>query len=147
MVESGAAFVRGPEVRTTTIRTLLSDAPKSTMQELHRFGGTVSDRDGQPVSGAWIAVPDLGRWAVSNNDGHFHFARLSAGSHRVLARTADGREAEATVSVPGGKCDLTIGSGQRRPASYRVSCPTGLSIRATAQRSVALKASLSATVT
>jgi Pvc16 N-terminal domain/Carboxypeptidase regulatory-like domain len=116
VVESGAAFVRGPEVRTTTIRTLLSDAPKSTMQELHRFGGTVSDRDGRPVSGVWIAVPELGRWAVSNNDGHFHFARLSAGSHRVLARTTDGREAEVTVSVPGGKCDLTIGSGQRRPA-------------------------------
>jgi hypothetical protein len=116
VVESGAVFVRGPEVRTTTVRTLLTDAPRPTMQELHRFGGTVSDGDGQPVSGAWIALPDAGRWAVSDGDGHFHFARLSAGSHRVLARTADGREAEATVSVPGEKCDLTIGSGQRRPA-------------------------------
>jgi Carboxypeptidase regulatory-like domain len=116
VVESGATFVRGPEVRTTTVRTLLSDAPKPTMQELHRFGGSVTDGDGQPVSGAWVALPEAGRWAVSDADGHFHFARVSAGSHRVLARTVDGREADETVTVPGGKCDLTVGSAQRRPA-------------------------------
>ena len=116
VVESGATFVRGPEVRTTTVRTLLSDAPKATMQELHRFGGTVGDRDGQPLSGVWIALPDSGRWAVSDGVGRFHFARVSPGSHRVLARTVDGQEAEANVSVPGGKCDLTLGSAQRRPA-------------------------------
>jgi len=114
VVESGATFVRGPEVRTTTIRTLLSDAPKPTVQELHRFGGTVSDTDGEAVSGVWVALPDSGRWAVSDNAGHFHFARVSPGSHRVLARTADGQQAEATVSVPGGGCDLTIGATKRQ---------------------------------
>lgn len=116
VIESGATFVRGPEVRTTTIRTRLSDAGRPTMEELHRFGGTVTGNDGLPIDGVWIAMPDSGRWAASDRDGHFHFARVPAGSHRVLARTADGREADVTVSVPGGKCDLVPGPPRRRSA-------------------------------
>ena len=88
--------MRGPEVRTTTVRTLLADAPKSTMQELHRFGGTVSDGDGRPVSGAWIALPEAGRWAVSDGDGQLS---LRAPVGRIAPGPgADGRrrEAEAT---------------------------------------------------
>lgn len=114
VIESGATMVRGPEVRTTSVRTLLSDAPKRTMEELHRLGGTVSDADGLPIAGAWIALPDQGRWTASNGHGRFDFARLQVGEHRVLARTADGREAEATVSVPAGTCDLVAGSARRR---------------------------------
>jgi hypothetical protein len=110
VIESGATMVRGPEVRTTSIRTLLSDAPKRTMEELHRLGGTVSDAGGAPIAGAWIALPDEGRWTASDGHGRFDFARLQAGEHRLLARTADGREAEATVSVPAGSCDLVAGA-------------------------------------
>ena len=59
------AFVRGPEVRThDDPDAMLDGRPESTMQELHRFGGTVSDSDGVPVAGAWVALPDAGRWAV-----------------------------------------------------------------------------------
>ncbi len=106
VVESGATLVRGPEVRTTTIRTLLSDAPRSTVEQLHRFGGTIRSRDGSPIAGAWIALPDAGRWAASDREGRFHFARVPAGSHRVSARTADGQEAQGTFSIPGDVCDL-----------------------------------------
>ena len=113
VVESGATFVRGPEVSTTTIRTTRADA-RTTMDELHRFGGTVADEEGLPLQGAWIALPDSGRWAASDSSGRFHFARVPAGSHTVVARTADGREAKATVTVPGGRCDLVAAATRRR---------------------------------
>src|SRR6202020_2042498 len=58
VVESGATFVRGPEVRTTTIRTLHADGPRSTLEELHRIGGTVTDEEGAPLQGAWVAPPE-----------------------------------------------------------------------------------------
>jgi hypothetical protein len=115
VIESGATFVRGPEVRTTTIRTTRSDT-RTTMEELHRFGGTVTDDDGLPLQGAWIALPDSGRWAASDTSGRFHFTRGPAGSHAVVARTADGREAKAKVTVPGGRCDLVAAAPRRRAA-------------------------------
>ena len=114
VVESGAAYVRGPEVRTTTIRARLSEAPLSTVQELHRFGGTVRSADGAPVAGAWLALPDQGRWAASDTGGRFHFARLRAGSYRVVARTVEGDEVETTVTVPGGSCELTLSARRAR---------------------------------
>jgi hypothetical protein len=113
VIESGSTFVRGPEVRTTTIRTGLSGTGRSMMEELHRFGGTVSGADGVPREGVWIAMPDSGRWAASDAQGRFHFARVPDGTHRVLARAADGDTAEATVSVPGGRCDLVTAPPRR----------------------------------
>jgi hypothetical protein len=95
VIESGATFVRGPEVRTTTIRTLQSDGPRRTMEELHRIGGTVTDSDGS---------------------GRFQFARVPAGKHQVVARTAEGDEGKATVTVPGAACDLVAAPPRRRSA-------------------------------
>jgi hypothetical protein len=118
VVESGATFVRGPEVRTSTIRTYNSDAPRPTMEELHRLGGTVADADGEPIEGAWIALAEAGRWTASDRLGRFNFARLRAGKLDVLARTADGREAKLTISVPGDKCDLIV-KAAGRPAAKK----------------------------
>jgi hypothetical protein len=114
VIESGATFVRGPEVRTATIRTQILDAPRTTIEELHRFAGTVRDADGTPLGGVWIALPDSGRWTASDHTGRFNFARLAPGSHRVTARAADGSGAEATATVPGTGCDLTISATSRR---------------------------------
>jgi hypothetical protein len=114
VIESGATFVRGPEVRTTTIRTLQSDRPRSTMEELHRMGGTVADPDNAPLAGAWVALPDSGRWAATDQDGRFTFARVAPGKYKVVARTTDGHEAEATVTVPGGRCDLVAAPPRKR---------------------------------
>ena len=114
VIESGATFVRGPEVRTTTLRTLQSDGPRRTLEELHRIGGTVADEDGAPLAGAWIALPDSGRWAASDHNGRFQFARVAAGKHQVVARTAEGHEAKATVTVPGGRCDMVVAPPRRR---------------------------------
>src|SRR5262249_32088674 len=54
--ESGTAFERGPEVRSQTIVTEFADLPGRTITEMHRFGGTVADADGEPVAGAWVAI-------------------------------------------------------------------------------------------
>ena len=48
-VSSGAVFVRGPEVRTQTIRTAVLDGPRGAMVELYRFGGMVHDQDSRPM--------------------------------------------------------------------------------------------------
>jgi len=107
-VESGAHRERGPEVRTQTIRTSLSDQPSRTVLEMHRSVGKVRDKQGEPLRDVWVTLPDVGIWASSNAEGRFTFDRLPPGSHRLLARTADGREADAQLVVPGGGVDLVI---------------------------------------
>jgi hypothetical protein len=114
VIESGATFVRGPEVRTTTIRTLHADGPRSTLEELHRIAGTVTDDEGAPLAGAWVALPDAGRWAATDQDGRFTFARVAPGTHPVVARTTDGGEAKGTIAVPGGRCDLVAATPRKR---------------------------------
>jgi hypothetical protein len=108
VIESGGTFVRGPEVRTTSIRAGLADAMRPTLDELHSCGGTVTDAEGEPLLDAWVALPDAGRLAVSDTQGRWRLARVRGGEHRVHARTADGREAEAKLAVPGPDCDLQL---------------------------------------
>jgi hypothetical protein len=107
-LESGAMLERGPEVRTQTIRTQMTDAPARTVLEMHRTSGRVTDKKGQPLANVWVTLPDIGNWTSSRADGRFRFDRLPPGRHRVLARTADGREADSTIEVPGAGVDLTI---------------------------------------
>lgn len=106
-VESGARKERGPEVRTQTIRTTMTDAPR-TILEMHRSTGRVQDKAGQPLADVWVTLPDLGAWASSTPQGTFRFDRLPPGLHRLIARTADGREADALLQVPGAGADLVI---------------------------------------
>jgi hypothetical protein len=118
-MESGASYVRGPEVRTQTIRTRLRDGPRSAMSELHRFGGSVHDGSGAAIAGAWIVLPDAGRWAASDSEGRFRLAAVPAGTHRVVVRTIAGEETEATVSVPGAPADLVVGEASKRPRAKK----------------------------
>ena len=107
-IRSGAAFVRGPEVRTQTLQTAALDAPRGTMFELYRFGGTIRDQDSRPVQSAWVAMPESGAWTSTDHRGRFVFDRVRPGMHRVLARTTDGGEVAATISIPGENADLVI---------------------------------------
>jgi hypothetical protein len=107
-VESGAVLQRGPQVRTQTIRTRLSDGPASTILEMHRSVGRVSDKDGEPIGNVWVTLPDVGTWTASSPDGRFRFDRLPPGKHRLLARTTDGREADGHLEVPGAGIDLVM---------------------------------------
>jgi Pvc16 N-terminal domain len=111
--ESGTAYERGPEVRTQTISSRLSDGPARTITEMHRFGGTVADKEGLPVAGAWVALPELGLLATSNAEGRFMFNRVGAGRHALLVRTREGGEAKAEVEVPGAKVDLVVGRARK----------------------------------
>src|SRR5690349_7544840 len=107
-VESGAKRERGPEVRTQTVRTTLSDNPSRTVLEMHRSVGRVRNKKGEPLRDVWVTLPDVGTCASSDTTGRFTFNRLPPGRHRLLARTADGREADAQLEVPGAGVDLVI---------------------------------------
>ena len=41
------------------------------------------DKDGEPVADAWVALPDLGRFAATDREGRFRFDRCAPGEHRV----------------------------------------------------------------
>jgi hypothetical protein len=109
-VESGVTR-ESRQVRTQTIRTRLLDGPVSAVVEMTRAGGTVSDADGSPLANVWVTLPESAKWASSDAEGRFRFDRLTPGRHRLLARTADGRDAEAQFEVPGAMLDLVIGGG------------------------------------
>jgi hypothetical protein len=110
-VESGSRR-QIPQVRTQTIRTRMIDAPPSAVVEMHRAGGTVADGDGQPLNNVWVTLPESGRWASTGADGRFIFDRINPGRHKLLARTADGREGSADLEVPGSLLDLVLDGGK-----------------------------------
>jgi hypothetical protein len=118
VVESGASFVRGPEVRTQTLRTQAFNGPGAAggrvMTELHRLGGTVTDADGVPQANAWVALPELGRWTATDAAGRFLLPRVAPGEHPAVVRSIEGHELKATITVPGPPADLVLGA--RRPA-------------------------------
>jgi hypothetical protein len=112
-VESGTVYERGPEVRSQTVVTQDAEpALKGSRIELHRFGGTIANADGDPVPDAWITMPDAGLYASSDPQGRFLFNRITPGRHRFRARTRDGEEVEAEVDVPGTRLDLVLGAGK-----------------------------------
>jgi len=115
--EAGAAFERGPEVRGLTVRVGESGGPPGKITELHRVGGRVTDAGGARLRDVWVTMPDIGRWASTNKDGHFMIARVPPGEHRCVGRTREGGEAEAMLSVPGGTVELVVGAPKpkRRP--------------------------------
>jgi hypothetical protein len=113
-LESGTFYERGPEVRSQTVVTQDAETGlKGSRTELHRFGGTVADRDGSPIPDAWVTMPDSGLFASSDPRGRFIFNRLLPGRHRLVARTRGGDQVEAEVEVPGGRADLVVGARAR----------------------------------
>jgi len=85
------------------------DGPQRSIVEMHRSVGRVSDKQGQPLGDVWITLPDTGMWTSSTADGRFRFDRLPPGRHRLLARTVDGKQADAQLEVPGAGVDLVMG--------------------------------------
>jgi len=79
---------------------------------MHRSGGTVADGEGEPLKNVWVALPDSGTFASSDANGRFLFDRLPPGKHRLIARTADGREVSGELAVPGALVDLVLADGK-----------------------------------
>jgi hypothetical protein len=115
--EPGILIERGPEVRTATLRTQLTGAEETTREEAHRFGGTVRDSSGEPVVGAWVALPGSGRFAATDARGLFVIEHVPPGSQKLIARGPDGAEQEAQIDVPGSRVDIVLGAAA--PAAKR----------------------------
>ena len=118
-VESGHTVQRGPDVRSTLVRTALADARRAGVQELAHVGGLVVDGDGAPVGDAWVAAPGLGRLATSGADGRFRLTRVPPGVHEVRVRGRDGREAAVEVQVPGEPLDVVLGGSRSKSGRSR----------------------------
>ena len=67
------------------------------------------DGDGAPVCDAWIAVPKLGRLAMSGPDGRFRVPACR-GNARGARRGRDGLESVVSVRVPGEILDVVLGA-------------------------------------
>lgn len=112
-VESGNVVERGPDVRSTTIRTALRDRPREVVQELSNVGGVVRDGDGEPVVDAWVALHELGKLAATGTDGHFRFSRVPTGTYDVRVRDADGHESSVEIKVPSEPIDVVLGAAAK----------------------------------
>lgn len=112
--ESGTVVGRGPEVRTQTMRLRDLNGARATLQEEHRAGGRVSNGHGEPLAGAWVALPEQGLLAVSDAEGRFRFSPLAEGSYACVARGPGGETAEGTIEVPGAPLDLQLGAPPAR---------------------------------
>ena len=80
---------------------------------MHRAGGTVADADGEPLNNVWVDAPGLRALRPRPTPtGASSSTALTPGRHRLLARTADGREASADLEVPGALLDLVLDGGK-----------------------------------
>src|SRR5581483_1883437 len=106
--DPGVTFHRGPPVRSQRVLTQDRHERRALTTELHRTSGTVRGPDAAPVAGAWLALPDVGTFATSGDDGRFVLERVPAGEHRCECRAPDGRKAAAVVVVPGPGVDIEL---------------------------------------
>jgi hypothetical protein len=112
-IESGATFVRGPQVRTQTLRLRDAAVPR-TVEELHRIGGTVCDAGGEPVARAWVVLPACGLWTATDGEGRFRINRVRPGEQELVVRAVSGAEATLKVDVPAPRVDVVLPSPRAR---------------------------------
>ena len=84
--EAGVAYERGPEVRTQTMGTQLSDGPRGTLTEMHRFGGKTLGADGSAAGGRLDHAARAGAVRVVGPPGPLHPAARAHG-HAQADRT------------------------------------------------------------
>jgi hypothetical protein len=96
----------------TTLASRYRAADPASLEERMLIGGTVRDRNQQPVPDAWVRLEPVGETAVTNALGRFVFDRATRGSGYTLRARAPGfAEAVRTpLEVPSlsGEYDLTF---------------------------------------
>lgn len=114
-----------PVIRTKTIispmvTTLISeyrfDGSPGPGEVLIQIGGTVTDRSGNPIHNAWVALENrsgerLKRPVRTNDLGRFAFDRLHAGEYRLRVRAVGYGEPPPrpiTVPSPSGEYDVVV---------------------------------------
>ena len=122
--EPGTLVERGSEVRTQTLRTQIAGAEEATREQAHRFGGTVRDERGAPVAGAWVGLPESGRFAVTDARGSFIIEHVPLGAQKLVARGPDGSEQDGVGGRAGEPRRHRAGRGRdRRSAPREVLAP------------------------
>ena len=87
----GAKLERGPEVRTQTVRTRLTDGPARDGARDAPLGRHASpNKKGEPLADVWVTLPDVGTWTASTSDGRVPL-RPPAPRPPPPARTHGGR--------------------------------------------------------
>ena len=107
--EPGVIVQRGPEVLRRQLTTRELGGDPAVVEERTTVDGIVVDDDaGEPIPDAWLALPDIGRWAHSAGDGRFSFQGVPVGSHRCRVRADDGSEGEAELVIPPAARELRV---------------------------------------
>jgi hypothetical protein len=74
----------------------------------YTVGGEVHDGDGTPLADVAVSIPDAGLVVTTDPRGRFVLRGVPGGERMVQGRSADGRIARATVSIPGEGVLLTM---------------------------------------
>ena len=111
--EAGVTVQRGPEVLRREVAARRLGADRNVVEEMRRVDGILVGEDDHAIAGAWLALPDIGKWAQSAGDGRFSFTGVADGSHRCRVRAEDGSEGETEFRIPRPSRDLRVSMRSR----------------------------------
>lgn len=69
-----------------------------TGEEIIQIGGTIYDKDGNPLPGVRVTVVERNLSEVSDDDGHFSFSHVPKGNYTLEAAAPDGAKRRRNVS-------------------------------------------------
>lgn len=85
-----------------------STPPEATLEEYERFGGTVTDEDGEPILGAEVSVNVTDETATTNVNGRYSLS-VGAGTYELTVSAEGYEEWTETVTVdPYSRTDVTL---------------------------------------
>jgi hypothetical protein len=69
-----------------------------TGEEIIQIGGTVYDKDGNPLSGVKVTVVERDQFDITDSEGHFSFTHVPQGDYTLEATAPNGDKRKRTVS-------------------------------------------------
>lgn len=116
-------------VRNATLEAVFTDAPNSSQDEKFDISGTVTDKDGNPVSDATVDIG--GRTGTTDEDGNFTVKDVPTGTWLVTVTDQDGKVigiGEVTIGAPDGRSLTTTRDGNGNPVISPGSSTTAISL-------------------